>query len=81
MNRELSIHQKAEAVRDWIDELTRERDRLRAENERMREALEWYGKHVTRCNAYAPDGDAARASLAADIGKRARAALDGGADD
>ena len=50
--------------------------RLRAENERLRDALEWYEPRLDRCNAYGSDGNTARDALAKDRGNRARAALE-----
>lgn len=70
---------KAEAC-DYLQNQWNETCALRAENERLREALEWYKAQVGGCNRYGSDGDKCRDALAKDIGERARAALqaDGG---
>ena len=39
------------------------------------EALEYYLPLLENCNRYGPEGDAARDSLAGDIGEKARAAI------
>lgn len=49
--------------------------RLTAENERLREALEWYAEQVAGCRKITPEGNASRAALDADGGSRARSAL------
>jgi len=48
---------------------------LSAEREGMREALEWYGEQARLARLVHSEGDAGRNALAADGGKRARAAL------
>ena len=61
----------------WTIPDTPEVARLRAENKRLREALEWYEPRLDGCNAYGSDGNIARDALAKDRGARARAALSG----
>lgn len=41
----------------------------------VRDALDWYAQQVGNCRRFGPAGDAARADLDADGGRRARAAL------
>ena len=48
---------------------------LEAENARLREALEWYAEQSRLCRLIHSEGDIGRYALAADAGKRARAAL------
>ena len=48
---------------------------LRAENERLRMALEWYGENARLCRLIHSEGDKGRYALAADGGNRARAAI------
>lgn len=47
----------------------------KAENARMREALEWYGEQSRLARLIYSGGDPGRHAIAADGGKRARAAL------
>lgn len=49
--------------------------RLRAENEKMREALEWYAEQVAWLRKLGVIGDPSRHALDADGGKRARTSL------
>ena len=70
-------HADVLALMEMLSKDRKERDDLRAENARLREALEWYEPRLNRCNAYGSDGDTARDALAKDTGKRARAALSG----
>lgn len=56
-----------------------ERDAALAEVQRLREALAWYGEQSRLARLIHKDGDAGRNAIAADGGKRARAALDGDA--
>ena len=52
--------------------------RVKAENERLRNALEWYGEKVNIAQKMTIDSTWARARLNEDAGKVARAALSGG---
>lgn len=52
-----------------------EADTLRAENERLRDALEWYADKVSDVRKVHGEGDVARMHLSVDSGDRARAAL------
>ncbi len=48
---------------------------LRAERDRLREVLEWYGEQARLCRLIHGEGDAGRQALSNDGGQRARAAL------
>lgn len=48
---------------------------LQAENQRLREALAWYGEQSRLARLIHSEGDAGRRNLGADGGSRARAAL------
>lgn len=50
-------------------------DRLKAENERLREALEWYAVQARLCRPTPGGGDPGYHALQADRGSRARVAL------
>jgi len=52
-------------------------DKVKAENKRLREALEWYAENVGNCNKDGDEGNTARNRLAKDVGSIASAALDG----
>jgi hypothetical protein len=51
---------------------------LKAENERLRDALTWYESLLRHCGRVGIQGDAANIRLSADRGSVARAALAGG---
>ena len=62
----------------WSQEYAEQKantEALEAENAKLREALEWYGGQARLCRLIHSEGDAGRNSLAADGGKRTRAAL------
>jgi hypothetical protein len=68
-----------EIIRDLerqVQSLADQRDDLCAERARLREELAWYGEQARLCRLIHSEGDAGRAALDADGGKRARAALD-----
>lgn len=48
---------------------------MEAENQRLREALSWYGEQARLARLIHSEGDAGRRNLEADGGSRARAAL------
>jgi hypothetical protein len=48
---------------------------VEAENERLREALEWYAEQTRLCRLIHSEGDIGRQALADDGGKKAREAL------
>ena len=58
-----------------LDAVTRERDEARAEVERLREALAWYGTRVRKLSG--ADPFSACSALMNDQGERARKALEG----
>ena len=69
------IHHRPTDARQVILDLTRERDEARAEVERLREALAWYGTRVSKLSG--ADPFAACSALMNDQGERARKALEG----
>ena len=63
---------------EMIDRLTAaacENADLKAERDRLREALQWYEEIVGECNRRGQEGEDARNALAQDVGARARTAL------
>lgn len=68
---------------------TKEREReaadtisaLRAENERLRDSLGWYGRMTVDCRKISSEGNDARRVLDADGGERAARALSGDKSD
>lgn len=56
-------------------------EKVVAERERLREALQWYECRVRDCNKKTEVGDTARQMLATDHGRRAREALKGDGDE
>jgi hypothetical protein len=59
-----------------LETLIRERDEARAENERLRTALECYGEQARLAKLIHAEGDLGRHRLAKDGGDRARAELE-----
>jgi hypothetical protein len=72
----------AETTRDMLnrmdDDGQAEIAALKAENERLRDALTWYESLLRHCGRVGIQGDAANIRLSADRGSVARAALAGG---
>ena len=58
------------------ERLVKERDALRSEVEKLREALSWYGEQARLARLIHKEGDAGRHAIHDDGGSRARAALD-----
>jgi hypothetical protein len=75
--KESFIHYKSnsEAWEKVADGLSKELAALRADNQRMREALRWYAKNVGNCNSTKTVGNIARKKLAKDFGSIAISAL------
>lgn len=62
-------------MQEEIDDLRAERDEARAEVERLRQAVQWYGDRA--CALSAADNRHPFSDLFEDAGKRAREALEG----
>ena len=68
-------HTAAFKMEQFMRSVEAEITSLRAENERLREALEWYGEQARLCRLVHSEGDKGRHALDEDGGNRARAAL------
>jgi len=65
----------SEKMNNAFLKITSENRKLKAENERLREALEFYKINSGDCNRIGEDGKNARNRLAKDVGKKAEEAL------
>jgi uncharacterized small protein (DUF1192 family) len=83
-NKELLAHRETqEKLRlavmtdtDYVKAVDEKSGALRAENERLRTALEWYGEQARLAKLIHAEGDLGRHRLAKDGGDRALAALE-----
>jgi hypothetical protein len=58
-----------------LDDAADEIERLRAENAKLREVLEWYSERARLARLIHSEGDSGRQDLVSDGGAKARAAL------
>jgi regulator of replication initiation timing len=70
-----TLERDLEKIKENTQTIIADRDALRAEVARLREALEWYAQQLKHVRKNHSEGDTARAALSDDRGSRARAAL------